>query len=45
VVREETTQREAITPDGQRVILRRTVVDEVEVVPEAGEDPRRGAPT
>lgn len=34
VVREETTEREETTADGQRVILRRTIVEEVEVVPE-----------
>lgn len=31
VIREETTEREATTADGQSVILRRTVIEEVEV--------------
>jgi len=39
VVREETTEREATTADGQRVILRRTVVEEVEVLPERNVPP------
>ncbi len=43
VVREETTERDAVTADGQRVILRRTVIEEVEVVPEDGR-PASGGP-
>ncbi len=39
VVSEETTEREETTADGQRVILRRTVVEEVEVLPERGVPP------
>ena len=39
VVREQTSEREQTLADGQRVILRRTVVDEVEVLPgRAGDD-------
>lgn len=30
VVREQTQEREGTTPDGRRVILRRTVIDEIE---------------
>jgi hypothetical protein len=36
VVGERTQETQATTPDGQRVILRRTVVEEVEVLPESG---------
>lgn len=34
VVREETVERPATTADGRSVILRRTVIEEVEVRPE-----------
>lgn len=42
VVREETVERPATTADGRSVILRRTVIEEVEVRPEPDpvNDPR-----
>lgn len=52
VVREETTEQERMTDDGQRVILRRTVIEEVEMAPghspapvagRAGDEPQKGA--
>lgn len=32
IVNEQSEQREATTPDGRRVILRRTVIDEIETL-------------
>lgn len=44
IVNEQTEQREATTPDGRRVILRRTVIDEIETREE--DTPREdGRPT
>lgn len=39
VVRDETTEGEGTTADGRRVILRRTVVEEVELVPDGRCEP------
>ncbi len=41
VVREDTTQSEETTADGRRVILRRTVIEEIEVAPDAAGTERR----
>ncbi len=40
VLRQEVQERETTTPDGRRVVLRRTTTEEIEIRPETPDPPR-----